>query len=164
MMGKRNNVIRNLAGKTWGCSSKDLCSVHVTYNQPAGEYAIGAWGPFVSKSNMQKLETKQNEAARIITGCCHDTRAEVLLAEAGLTPITLHSEPEATLLHERNLRLLEETPARMVAEHKLTRKRLREKGPDGNVILPPRETAKRVMKEISLENTTREPALTYSSI
>ena len=60
--------------------------------------------------------------------------------------------------------MLEETPARMVAEQKLTRKRLRKKGPDGKVILPPRETAKHVMKEISLEDTAREPALTYSSI
>ena len=164
MMGKRNNILRTLAGKSWGRNSKDLRSIHVTYTQPAAEYAVGAWGSFTSKSNMEKLETKQRAAARIITGCCADTKIEPLLAEAGLTPLTLRAEQEAVYLYERNLRLAEDVPARKVANHTIKRNRLQKKGPDSSVIKPPREKAQSILQEIGLHNISREDALTHSSV
>ena len=103
-MKERNRILRALAGRSWGQDSSNLRSVHVTYTQPVGQYAIGAWGPFTSKSNMDKLEVRQNEAARIITGCCKDTRVEHLLCEAGLMPITLLGEQETAIMNERNMR------------------------------------------------------------
>ena len=164
MKGQRNNILRSLAGKTWGRNSKDLRSVHVTYTQPAAEYAVGAWGCFTSKSHMEKLETKQREAARIITGCCHDTKTEPLLAEAGLTPLSLRAEQEAVFLYERNLRLREDVPARKIAEQSIQKHRLRKRGPDGKVINPPREKAQSILKEIGLTDISREQALTHSSV
>ena len=79
MMGKRNNIVRALSGRSWGHNSQDLRSIHTTYTQPAAEYAAGAWAPFAAKSNLDKLEVKQKEAARIITGCCADTKIYHLL-------------------------------------------------------------------------------------
>ena len=91
--------------------------VHVTYTQPVvADYAIGAWGSFVAKSNMDNLERKQNEGARIITGCCSDTKTEHLLAEANLMPVTMRAEQEAVLLYERNKRLPPGIPSRQAAE------------------------------------------------
>ena len=82
--------------------------VHVTYTEPVAGYALGAWGPFISHSNLERIERKQREAARIITGFCKDTKSELsrnLLAEARLMPFNSKIEQESALLYERNMRL-----------------------------------------------------------
>lgn len=141
-----------------------LRSVHVTYTQPVGQYAIGAWGPFTSKSNMDKLEVRQNEAARIITGCCKDTRVEHLLCEAGLMPITLLGEQETAIMHERNMRLQANVPARIAAEDTVHKYRLKKKGANGEIIKPPREKANQILHDMGMGNVSRDEALTYSSV
>ena len=102
---------------------------------------------------MEKLETKQNAAARIITGCCPDTKTEHLLAEL-----------DSVFLYERNLRLTEDVPARKVAEHNAQRHRLKKKGPDGKVIKPSQEKDQNIVREIGLPNISREEALICSSV
>ena len=163
-MKQRNGILRALAGRTWGQDSANLRSVHTTYTQPVGLYSIGAWGPFTSKSNMNKLEVRQNEAARIITGCCMDTNVEHLLCEAGLMPITLLGEQETAIMHERNMRLPTNVPARIVAEESVKKSRLKKKGADGNIIKPPREKANQILRDMGMENVARDQVLIYSSV
>ena len=163
-MKKRNNILRALAGRDWGRDSSNLKSVHVTYTQPVGQYAIGAWGPFASKSNMDKLEVRQREAARVITGCCRDTKTEHLLCEAGLMPMTLLGEQETAIMHERNIRLPSNVPARIAAEATVKKHRLKKKGADGKVIKPPRERANQILHDMGMHGVTRDQALTHSSI
>ena len=163
-MGKRNNILRALAGRDWGQKSTELRKVHVTFTQPAGEYAIGAWGPFVAKSHMDKLEAKQNQAARIITGCCSDTKSEHLLAEAGLMPIEFRAEQEAVLLHERNKRLPAEVPARQTADNTVLKHHLKKTGADGKIIKPPREKAKSILAEMQLVDIERDEAMTHACV
>ena len=163
-MGKRNNVLRALAGRSWGQKGDDLRNVHVTYNQPVADYAIGAWGSFVAKSNMDNLEIKQNEAARIITGCCRDTVTEFLLAEAELMPIRLRAEQEAVLLYERNMRLPSDVPAKQLAEADVKKRHLKKKAADGLKIKPPREKAVSILKEMQLLDVQRDQVATYASV
>ena len=164
MMGKRNSILKSLSGRSWGQKSSDLRSVHITYTQAAAEYAAGAWVPFTAGSTIEKLEVKQREAARIITGCCQDTKNEFLLHEAGLMPISMRADQEAVFLHERNLRLPTDTPARQIAECETPKPRLTKKGADGEVIKPPREKAKAILKEMDMLNINREESLRFSSV
>ena len=90
--------------------------VHLTYSQPVGEYAIGALGSFVSKSNLNKIEVQQREAARIITGCCKDTNVEHLLCEAGLMPFSILGDQQAALMYECNIHLPDDVPAKITAK------------------------------------------------
>ena len=164
MMGKRNNILRALSGRSWGQKSTTLRSVYSTYTLPAAEYAAGAWAPFTAKSHLNKLEVKQNEAARIITGCCKDTVREHLLCEAGLMPITTRAEQETALLYEKNLRLPKDVPARQTAEAKVKKHRLKKKAADGEPIKPPREKAISILKEMEMYDIKREESLTHSSM
>ena len=83
---------------------------------------------------MEKLEVRQNEAARIITGCCKETKVEHLLYEAGLMPIALRGEQEAAILYQINIRLPADVPAKMAAEASLKNSRLKKKPADGEII------------------------------
>jgi len=163
-MGKRNNILKALAGKTWGQKGKDLRNVHVTYTEPVAGYALGAWGPFISNSNMESLERKQREAARIITGCCRDTKSEHLLAEANLLPISLKVEQEAVLLYERNKRLSSDIPAKITAEATVKRYHLKKKAADGKPIKPPREKAISVLEEMQLQDIQRDHISSHPSV
>ena len=163
-MKKRNSILRALAGRDWGQDSSSMRSVHVTYTQPVGQYAIGAWGPFTSKSNMNKLEVRQREAARIITGCCSDTKNEHLLCEAGLMPMTMMGEQETAIMHEINMRLPPDVPARIAAEATVKKYRLKKKGADGHVIKPPRERANQILCDMGMHDVLRDQALMHSSV
>ena len=124
-MKERNRILRSLAGRSWGQDSNNMRKVHLTYNQPVGEYAIGAWGSFVSKSNLDEIEVQQKEAARIITGCCKDTNVEHLLCEAGLMPFSILGDQQAALMYERNMRLPDDVPAKITAKASVEKHRLK---------------------------------------
>ena len=51
------------------------------------EYGSQAWAPWLSKSNLGKLESAQLNAARAITGHLRSTPGEFVLREAHLTPL-----------------------------------------------------------------------------
>ena len=113
---------------------------------------------------MEKLEVRQNEAAHIITGCCKDTKVKHLLCEAGLMPITLLGEQESAIMHERNMRLQANVPARIAAEDMVHKYRLKKKGANGEIIKPPREKANQILHEMGMDNVSRDEALTHSSV
>ena len=135
----------------------------MTYNQPVGEYAIGSWGTFASKSNLEKLEVQQRDAARIITGCCKDTKVEHLLCEAGLMPLSILGDQQTAIMYERNIRLPDNVPAKIAAKAEVVKRRLKKKGADGEIIKPPREKALQILKDMEMENVLRDHSLTHSS-
>ncbi len=76
----------------------------------------------------------------------------------------MRADQEAVFLHERNLRLPTDTPARQIAECETPKPRLTKKGADGEVIKPPREKAKAILKEMDMLNINREESLRFSSV
>ena len=162
-MKDRNRILRSLVGRSWGQDSNTMRRVHLTYNQPVGEYAIGSWGTFASKSNLEKLEVQQRDAARIITGCCKDTKVEHLLCEAGLMPFSILSDQQTAMMYERNIRLPDNVPAKITAKAEVVKRRLKKTGADGEIIKPPREKALQILKDMEMENVLRDHSLTHSS-
>ncbi|XP_012941251.1 uncharacterized protein LOC106012539 [Aplysia californica] len=61
--------------------------------------------PLAKPSNLQKLERKQNEAARIITGCSKDTRVDSLLIEADILPLRHRADALTAISFEKSMRL-----------------------------------------------------------
>jgi hypothetical protein len=91
-MRKRNNVLKALAGTTWGQHKETLVSTYKAIGRSVGEYASPIWGPIASKSNWDKLQTAQNEALRLATGCVRMTNIDHLHQETRVLPIKRHSE------------------------------------------------------------------------
>ena len=83
-MLRRTNLLRILGGTTWGWQKQDLRTVNITTQRSVAEYAAAAWTPWLSSSNIEKLERSQNQAARAITYHVRSTPTEAVLYEADL--------------------------------------------------------------------------------
>ena len=65
----RLNALRALSGTRFGQHKETTTIVYKQYIRSVMEYAGSAWAPNLSKSQHKTLQTIQNKALRIITGC-----------------------------------------------------------------------------------------------
>ena len=65
---KRNNVLKKLAGTSWGCSKETLSVTYKAIGWSVLNYAAPSWTPTLSYTNWQRLQVKQNNALRTTTG------------------------------------------------------------------------------------------------
>ncbi len=97
-LSARVNIMRALAGTTWGSHPTTLRTLYNTYARPVGLYASGAWYPFLADTNRQLLSRPQNRAARIITGNPSGSPALETCRDANLLPLDLLAREEAAKL------------------------------------------------------------------
>ena len=83
-MLRRTNLLRVVGGTTWGWQKQDLRTVYIATQRSVADYAAAAWTPFVSSSNIEKLERTQLQVARAITHHVRSTQTEAVLYEADL--------------------------------------------------------------------------------
>ena len=95
-MRRRCGGLKTIAAKSWGASTDALRTLYEGYVRPAGAYAAGAWWPFISKTNAEKLEAANYMAARVITGAHAGTNAAATVQEAGLPTFAETAKEEAT--------------------------------------------------------------------
>ena len=65
----RTNVLKSLAGSTWGKDKETLQTTYKAVGRPLLNYAAPIWSPQLQDSNWKKLQTAQNAALRAITSC-----------------------------------------------------------------------------------------------
>ena len=97
-MKDRCGALSAIAAKKWGAATDALRSLYEGYVRPAGSYAAGAWWPFLSKANSDRLESTTYTAARIITGAPAGSNAAAVVSEAGLPPFAVTNAQEAASL------------------------------------------------------------------
>ena len=96
---QRLGILRKFAGDSWGSTSDMLRVLYLAYVFPVLTYACGAWGPYLSTAQWDRLVALQSTAARQITGLTAWTRdAVVLLREAGIPDIRDHAAAAAVQL------------------------------------------------------------------
>ena len=69
---RKLNIMRKLAGTTWGANGKILKQVYQSTVRPHLEYGASAWMK-ATKSHQQTLEKVQNQALRIMSGSMRST-------------------------------------------------------------------------------------------
>ena len=72
---------------------------------PLLTYASPGWFPFLSVTNITKLECLHRAASRAITGCLSSSPIPLLLSEASLSPLRVTLTHFTLLSYERALRL-----------------------------------------------------------
>ena len=122
------------ASKQWGWRKETLRRVYLTTQCSVLDYAAAAWQPWLSDTQMIKLERAQNKALRIVTGQYSSTPVEALRLEAGVTSYKTHSKRLTSIAaekadrlpaeHPRNIALNPQTP---VTHRSKTRSSWREK-------------------------------------
>ena len=65
---RKLNLMRSLAGTSWGSSKETLLLLYKTYIRPTMEYAAPLWFPNACPSSVDLLQRVQAEALRIATG------------------------------------------------------------------------------------------------
>ena len=80
----RLKALRCISASSWGPSKKFLTFLYKAFLRPLLTYASSGWFPFLSVTDITKLERLDRAASRAITGCLSSTPIPLLLSEASL--------------------------------------------------------------------------------
>lgn len=86
------NIMKALAGSSWGHEKETLTLTYKSICRSTLEYGLPVWGPAISETSWDKLQTVQNQALRIATGCHLMSNIDHLHQETKVLPLKAHSE------------------------------------------------------------------------
>ena len=115
-MTKRTNILRALGGTTLGWRPAELRTIYIAIQRSLAENGSQAWAPWLSKSNLGKLESAQLNAARAITGHLRSTPGEFVLKEAHLTPLEARYKTLSLLKADSWLQEADTDPRRLTLD------------------------------------------------
>ena len=84
------NILKALTNSNWGFSKENILHTYRALSRPIINYGAPIWFPNLARSRLQKLETTQNSALRIATGCHKMTAIDHLHSEADILPLHTH--------------------------------------------------------------------------
>ena len=80
----RLKALRCISASSWGPSKESLSFLYKSFLRSLLTYASPGWFPFLSATNLTKLERLHRVASRDITGCLSSSPIPLLLSEASL--------------------------------------------------------------------------------
>ena len=86
------NIMKSLAGSTWGQDKETMLLTYKSIGRSVLEYAVPVWGPMISESNWNKIQTTQNQALRLATGNLKMADQDHLHIETKVLPAKKHAE------------------------------------------------------------------------
>ena len=89
---QRNNVLKALAGSTWGCDRGTLLTTYQAIGRSILCYCCPVWTPSLRDTNCSRLQRAQNSALIITTGCLKMADVAELHQEAQELPVRQHNE------------------------------------------------------------------------
>ena len=84
---QRNNVLKALAGSTWGCDKETLLTTYQSIGCSILSYCSPVWTPSLKDTNWCRLQQAQNSVLRIFTGCLKIADVTELHQEARELPV-----------------------------------------------------------------------------
>ena len=93
---RKLNILRKLAGTTWGATDNILKTVYQGTVRPHLEYGSSAWTT-AAKTHLQTLDKVQNQALRIITGGMKTTPIAKMEETSSIPPLGKRRERKAML-------------------------------------------------------------------
>ena len=101
----RLKALRCISASSWGPSKESLSLLYKSFPWFLLTCASPGWFPFLSGTNITKLERLHRAASRAITGCLLSSPIPLLLSEASLPPLRVTLTHFTLLSYERALRL-----------------------------------------------------------
>ena len=93
------------SASSWGPSKESLSLLYKAFLRSLLTYALPGWFPFLSATNLTKLERLHRATSRAITGCLSSSLITLLLSEASLPPLRVTLTHFTLFFYERALRL-----------------------------------------------------------
>ena len=97
---RKLNIMRKLAGTTWGASETILKQVYQSTVRPHLEYGASAWMT-AAKTHQHTLEKVQNQALRIMTGSMRSTPITKMEEIIGLPPLKTRWKSKTMVQHTK---------------------------------------------------------------
>lgn len=85
------NILKQLAGSKWGQDKQTLINTYKSICRSTLEYGALIWAPNAKDTHWQKLQSVQNSALRVATGCLQMTSIAHLHQEKKVLPVKEHS-------------------------------------------------------------------------
>ena len=98
-------ALRCISASSWGPSKESLSLLYKAFLRPLLTYTSPGWFPFLSVTNITKLERLHRAASRAISGCLSFSPIPLLLSEASLPPLRVTLTHFTLSSYERALRL-----------------------------------------------------------
>ena len=111
----RLKALRCIFATSWGPSRESLSALYKSVFRPLLTYASPGWFPFLSATNITKLERLHRAASCTITGCLSSSPIPLLLTEASLPPLRVTLTHFTLFSYERALRLPTSFPISVMA-------------------------------------------------
>ena len=87
---KRLTLLKALTGTSWGQQKETIIATYKSLIESIFSYAAPVWYPNASRTSIQKLQTIQNSAIRVATGCLMMSSIDHLHMEAELMTVREH--------------------------------------------------------------------------
>ena len=88
----KNNVLKALSGSNWGKEKEVMVTTYKAISQSVINYCCPIWTPSLSSTSWQGLQTAQNAALRIATGCHLMTDIDHLHHETKVMKVKPHCD------------------------------------------------------------------------
>ena len=95
-------LLKALTSTKWGKQKETIVSTYKAITRPILEYASTIWSPIASTTGITKLQTIQNMALRIATGCTSDTNIQHLHNETNILPLNAHLKLHSSRLRQKS--------------------------------------------------------------
>ena len=102
-----------VSNSTWGWNKYDLRKLYLAHIRSTMCFASSGWQPWLSDTNLRKLEGLQNKCLRLISGQTRTSPNEAWRVETGIPSISSHIKANCLRSREKALRLPPDHPRRL---------------------------------------------------
>ena len=95
-------LLKALTSTKWGKQKETIVATYKAITRPILEYVSTIWSPIASTTGITKLQTIQNMALRIATGCTSDTNIQHLHNETNILPLNAHLKLHSSQLRQKS--------------------------------------------------------------
>ena len=95
-------LLKALTSTKWGKQKETIVATYKAITRPILEYVSTIWSPIASTTRITKLQTIQNMALRIATGCTSDTNIQHLHNETNILPLNAHLKLHSSQLRQKS--------------------------------------------------------------
>ena len=95
------NILKALTSTKWGKQKELIVSTFETTTRPILEYANTIWSPIILNNNIKKMQTIQNTALRIATGCKRNANTQHQHDKTSVLPTDIHLKLYAVQLKQQ---------------------------------------------------------------
>ena len=95
-------LLKALTSTKWRKQKETIVATYKAITRPILEYASTIWSPIASTTGITKLQTIQNMALRIATGCTSDTNIQHLHNETNILPLNAHLKLHSSQLRQKS--------------------------------------------------------------